>query len=132
MAPQRPRFPQGKGARITILAVIGALCAVVALTLVTTPARAPFAPQKHYSRTRGDGLAPKAPNPWFFLERAFPLGEIPLQRWHQAQLEARALREEAATRTETWEPRGPTNIGGRVTSMAVDPTDANIVYTAAA
>jgi len=132
MAPQRPCFPQGKGARITILAVIGALCAVVALTLVTTPARAPFAPQKHYSRTRGDGLAPKAPNPWFFLERAFPLGEIPLQRWHQAQLEARALREEAATRTETWEPRGPTNIGGRVTSMAVDPTDANIVYTAAA
>jgi photosystem II stability/assembly factor-like uncharacterized protein len=125
-------FPGGGRNRIGAIAILGALAAGVALTLLVSPGTHPTGPAKHYSRARGDGLAPKAPNPWFFLERAYPLGEIPLERWHAAQLEARALREEAGTRVETWEPRGPTNIGGRVTSMAVDPTDANIVYAAAA
>lgn len=132
MVTKQQILPGNTRTRITGLAILASIGAVVALALLGSPAEAPRAPKKHYSRARGDGLAPKAPNPWFFLERAYPLGAIPLERWHQAQLEARALREEAGSRSETWEPRGSTNIGGRVTSMAVDPTDANIVYAAAA
>ena len=44
-----------------------------------------------HSRSPGDGLAPKAPNPWFFIERAFPQGRIPQEHWRRAQLQARAL-----------------------------------------
>jgi len=84
------------------------------------------------------GEAPKAPDAHFFNERAFPLGRIPLERWQAAQIEAATLRDaarrdaDAGLRTETWEPAGPTNIGGRMTDLAVDPTDADIVYAAAA
>ncbi len=103
------------------------------------PARAvPEAGRAAHSMTPGDGLPPKAPNPHFFDERAFPLGRIPLDRWHAAQLDAAALRAEArdladaGLRTESWEPAGPTNIGGRITDVAVHPTDPNVVYAGAA
>jgi len=88
-------------------------------------------PQKIRSRAQGDGLPPKAPNPWFFLERAYPHGEIPLGQWQQAQIQATQLRAQAS-REEMWEPAGPTNIGGRVTDVAVHPTDDDIVYVGAA
>jgi len=79
--------------------------------------------------------AVRAPNPWFFLERAFPRGEIPKDEWRRAQRDAEAMR--AAARADNgfragWVARGPTNIGGRVTDLAVDPTDANRVFAATA
>jgi len=96
------------------------------------PSPEPLGPVKHHSQLPGDGKAPKAPNPHFFNERAYPYERIPLARWHAAQVQARALREASTSRTEVWEQRGPTNIGGRLTAMAVDPTDENLVYAAAA
>jgi len=85
-----------------------------------------------YSSERGDGLIPKAPNPWFHAKRAFPQGEIPREEWRRAQLQATALREESDARDGTWIARGPTNVGGRITDIAVDQTDPNTVYAAAA
>ncbi|MFN8547999.1 MAG: hypothetical protein U0527_08565 [Candidatus Eisenbacteria bacterium] len=73
----------------------------------------------------------RTPNPWFYLERAFPRGEIPIDAWHEAQLAARELKQ-AAPRSGSWVFRGPTNVGGRVTDLAVDPRDAAVVYAAAA
>ncbi|MBK8231676.1 MAG: glycosyl hydrolase [Candidatus Eisenbacteria bacterium] len=78
-----------------------------------------------------DPTPPKAPNPWFFLERAYPQGKIPIPVWHEAQARAAEMRA-AAPRAATWVFRGPTNIGGRVTDLAVDPRDGAIVYAAAA
>lgn len=75
---------------------------------------------------------PRTPNPWFFLERAYPQGRIPKDAWRQAQLEAAALKQQAGPRSGSWTFRGPTNIGGRVTDLAVDPLDANVVYAGAA
>ncbi len=94
-----------------------------------------------WSRQPGDGLAPRTPNPWFYLERAFPQGRIAREDWQRAQLQARDLKEAArqATRQEpgrksraTWQPLGPTNVGGRITDLAVDPTDENVIYAGAA
>jgi photosystem II stability/assembly factor-like uncharacterized protein len=94
-----------------------------------------------HSRLPDDGLAPRAPNPWFYLERAYPQGEIPLAAWRQAQLQARALKEAARQAVQrevtekvvaSWQPAGPNNVGGRITDLAVDPTDENIVYAGAA
>jgi len=85
------------------------------------------------SRVRGDGLPPRAPNPWFYIERAYPLGRIPHERWKEARNRAANLKaKKEGRRSVTWTPRGPTNIGGRVTDIAVDPVDENIVFAGAA
>jgi photosystem II stability/assembly factor-like uncharacterized protein len=90
-------------------------------------------PAKHHSQIPGDGLVPKAPNPWFFAERAYPLGKIPRDEWREAQLQATAIRAEAGDRDQAlWQQEGPSNIGGRVTCMAVDPRNDNVVYAGAA
>jgi photosystem II stability/assembly factor-like uncharacterized protein len=85
-----------------------------------------------HSRVRGDGLPPRAPNPWFFAKRAFPFGKIPIDQWRLAQRQARALKTRTAPDAPVWIQRGPTNVGGRMTDIAVDPTDDNIVYAGAA
>jgi photosystem II stability/assembly factor-like uncharacterized protein len=97
----------------------------------TKPARE-LGPAKRHSRVRSDGLPPRAPNPWFFAERAYPLGEIPREHWRMAQAQAAALRTAEIPRSETWTQRGPTNIGGRMTDIAVHPLNENIVYAGAA
>ena len=89
-------------------------------------------PAKRRSQVRGDGLPPRAPNPWFFLERAFPFGDIPREHWRTAQAQAAAFRAEPSPVSASWTQRGPTNIGGRMTDIAVHPLDGDIVYAAAA
>lgn len=73
------------------------------------------------------------PSQWFFEQRAFPGTEIPLETWRAEVRSASTLREAASKRTTlSWTPRGPENIGGRITDIAVDPTDDDIVYAGAA
>lgn len=88
--------------------------------------------EHRHSQTRGDGLPPRAPNPWFFVERAYPFGDIPRDEWRVAQTQAQALRTQESVSAATWVQRGPTNIGGRITCVAVHPVDGDIVYIGAA
>jgi len=95
------------------------------------------ASESRWSRTPGDGKPVRAPNRWFFTERAWPRGEIPRERWQEAQVAARLkvadlARAAATTRVAAWTQQGPTNIGGRITSVAVDPRDSDVVYAGAA
>jgi len=97
-----------------------------------------------WSQVRDDGLPVRAPNPWFFAERAYPQGKIPREAWQLAQVQAAALRTEAVAEAEAatardgapdvddWQDRGPYNVGGRITGVAVDPTDENVVYAGCA
>ncbi|MHC4942572.1 MAG: WD40/YVTN/BNR-like repeat-containing protein [Planctomycetota bacterium] len=90
--------------------------------------------EEHYSRIRGDGLPPRAPNSYFFAERAYPFDRIPRDQWRAARAEAEVMKLESGQRSRSpaWIPRGPTNIGGRMTAIAVHPANSNIVYAAAA
>jgi len=82
------------------------------------------------------------PTDWFWRQRAFPHGDIDpaAQRLAIAQArELHALAEERRRRGDksallstVWQQRGPTNIGGRVTDLAIHPTDADICYAAIA
>lgn len=103
---------------------------VLLLPVLRTPDSPATGPA--HSRRPGDGLPPRTPNPWFFTERAYPLGAIPLDRWRAARAEALAARSSPRGPAASWTPRGPTNIGGRVTAIAVDQTDANVVFGGAA
>ena len=120
------------------------VCALIGVLLLAGPPAErsptvqpqPTAPHTQWSVAAGDGLPVRAPNPWFFAERAFPQGRIPREAWQQAQLQATVLRDEArraaADRDGGWEATGPTNVGGRVTAIAIDPSDQDIVYAGCA
>jgi len=83
-----------------------------------------------------------APNMWFFNQRAYPHGEIKQESFRLAIDQAMEKKEEARIkrasgeksylRNAAWEERGPVNIGGRVTDLAVHPTDSGIAYAAMA
>lgn len=73
-----------------------------------------------------------APNQWFFQQRAFPQNQIPLKTWRQAREQALTDREAVRWTAPSWTQRGPENIGGRITDIAVDPSDDDIVYAGAA
>ena len=50
--------------------------------------------ESRWSTEPGDGKPVRAPNQWFFTERAWPQMRINREAWHAAQLEARTLHEE--------------------------------------
>jgi photosystem II stability/assembly factor-like uncharacterized protein len=76
------------------------------------------------------------PGEWAWLQRAYPYGRFDYAQLKEAVLQARAMRMEATRNPEalsaSWVERGPTNIGARVTDLAIHPVDTDIVYAAMA
>lgn len=70
---------------------------------------------------------------WFERQRAFPFDEIPNSDYLRAQeyVKNRISVGELTAGTD-WVLAGPTNIEGRITSIAIDPTDYNTVYAGSA
>ncbi len=82
---------------------------------------------------------PKArPSEWFWRQRAYPHGDIKLEAVKLVLAEAaakeaeaqllRAAGDKSSLLTETWEQRGPTNVGARVADLAIHPTNPDIIY----
>lgn len=74
------------------------------------------------------------PSGTFYEQRAYPYGDVPMDQYakaldlsHAAQ---RSLR--AANLVPTWNDAGPTNVPGRISAIAVDPTDPNTFYAGSA
>ncbi len=69
---------------------------------------------------------------WIYNQRAFPMGYIPADWKSRAFAHInkynlpRALKK--VSQSLTWTELGPSNIGGRVRAIAVDPGNANVVY----
>ena len=74
----------------------------------------------------------KQPGSHFFKPRAFPQGKIDLSALAAARNQTRQMRDVLAGDQPIWQQRGPNNIQGRVTDLAVDPNNDNIAYAAAA
>jgi photosystem II stability/assembly factor-like uncharacterized protein len=76
------------------------------------------------------------PNEWGYAQRAYPYGRIDYEQLKEAVVEAQAMRLEArklaAPLGATWSEEGPSNIGARVTDLAIDPGDPDVVYAAMA
>jgi photosystem II stability/assembly factor-like uncharacterized protein len=75
----------------------------------------------------------KAPNDWLFLQRAYPNNNINYKIYQDAVKQTLQRRAEAANRSsnEDWEVAGPVNIGGRITDVALHPTNQDIMYAGA-
>ena len=80
-------------------------------------------PQAYGAFEPADAIpGPVEPSDWFYRQRAFPEGRIDQAAFVRAQREAVAMRR-ASKGGPAWEFAGPTNIGGRVTSLAVESWD---------
>ncbi len=68
-----------------------------------------------------------------WTQRTFPYFQADPAAYRQAFAQAKALK--AATKTSvfgTWQPAGPTNIGGRIVDVAYDPQTPSTIYAASA
>jgi photosystem II stability/assembly factor-like uncharacterized protein len=76
----------------------------------------------------------KKPNEWFFMQRAFPFGEINNDVYIQSLKASKAMKEIQLSKDDTtiWKFAGPLNIGGRLTDVEMHPSDMQIIYVAAA
>jgi len=73
------------------------------------------------------------PSDWFFMQRAFPLGEIPLEKYYEAIEQSKRIKDLSKTiQVNSWILRGPTNIGGRISDVEMSPTNFNTIYAGVA
>ena len=93
----------------------------------------------HFSKLRPDieleqeQEIEEKPNDWFFLQRAYPLGDIPIQQRLASLEQARQMREKMGNKSGVvWSEAGPTNIPGRITDLAIHPNYPNTIYAGAA
>lgn len=70
-------------------------------------------------------------NDWMARQRAYPYGQIKLESYLKSMDQARQMHDAENSRFE-WELVGPTNIGGRITDLAIKPGDKNTIYVAGA
>jgi photosystem II stability/assembly factor-like uncharacterized protein len=87
----------------------------------------------------GTQVEGKKPNEWFFMQRAYPLGDIPMDQYREAVEQAKTQRDllegaggQAGAGVGSWEAVGPTNIGGRVTAVALHPDVPDRIFLGAA
>ncbi|MFN0159309.1 MAG: FlgD immunoglobulin-like domain containing protein [Bacteroidota bacterium] len=84
--------------------------------------------------SRIGGMAKKqTPGDWFWRQRSYPQGYIdPALR--KRSLEQAAELKSTAERTgaDVWTQKGPSNIGGRITTMAISQQNPNVIYAGAA
>mgnify|MGYP006277803343 CR=1 FL=1 len=73
------------------------------------------------------------PNEWFFMQRAYPYGEINHEAYVDALSMARSMKKQMGSKdSAVWEFAGPLNIGGRLTDVEMHPSDMQTIYAGAA
>ncbi|MEK7250273.1 MAG: hypothetical protein AAB209_07615, partial [Bacteroidota bacterium] len=72
-------------------------------------------------------------NDWFMLQRVYPNNDINPALYELArQTIERMAEEQKDVMAPTWQSVGPSNVGGRITSLALHPTNPNLIYAGAA
>lgn len=82
-----------------------------------------------YAETKGPN---HEPNDWLGKQKLYPHTAFDYGHYLYALRQASALHEVAGTRSAQWEPAGPYNIGGRITDIAIHPSQPNTIYLGAA
>ncbi|MCU0413815.1 MAG: T9SS type A sorting domain-containing protein [Ignavibacteriaceae bacterium] len=69
------------------------------------------------------------PSDWFFMQRAYPLGEVPLEKYYEAIEQTKQIKSfNKSSSANPWVLRGPTNIGGRISDIEMSPTSFDTIY----
>ena len=81
----------------------------------------------------GEREGKEAENDWFMVQRIFPRNDLPKNAASAVRSGMKSLsRSTASVQTSDWTLAGPSNVGGRVTAVVLDPDDVDVVYAAAA
>lgn len=72
------------------------------------------------------------PGDWFYYQRAYPHNYLPAEKYFEAVKKYSDMKLEKGTFNNNWLPVGPSNIGGRITALCVDPGNTDIIYAGAA
>lgn len=92
-----------------------------------------FYPQEQGTAKGTKGKIPSAPaDDWFEKQRAFPFEEIPNEEYLKAIEYVKQMPVYQSDNPLPWVLAGPTNIEGRITVMAIDPVNPQIVYAGTA
>ncbi|RPI14893.1 MAG: hypothetical protein EHM58_15430 [Ignavibacteriae bacterium] len=67
------------------------------------------------------------PSEWFFTQRAYPNADIPYNKYLEAVEYKNKMASDNPAEVLNWTACGPYNIGGRITAMAVDPANPDII-----
>ncbi len=114
------------------------LCvAILAVVLISVhkPARKGKPAERWVERPHGEKVKKEPdvlPNEWMAYQRVYPYDKIKLDNYLKSMEDAQKLHEESAHYKYSWELVGPTNIGGRITDLAVNPNDLSTYYVGAA
>ncbi len=68
------------------------------------------------------------PNDWMYSQRAYPDNDFSLEKYRAAISLAKKSKTTIGTRDASWEQAGPINIGGRITDIAIDPSNMDTYY----
>ncbi len=79
----------------------------------------------------------EAESDWFIVQRAFPHNDIPrtalpAMEAKMNELKARSVKTRSTYAAADWVLAGPSNVGGRITALQIDPDNPTIIYAAAA
>jgi len=72
------------------------------------------------------------PSEWFYYQRAYPDNYLPVEKYFEAVRQYSVMKLEKGAFPETWLPQGPSNIGGRITALCVDPGNTSLIIAGAA
>ena len=78
---------------------------------------------------------PKAhPNANYWEIRSYPNNDIDIRAYQRGLVQANDLKQELISRKDAhqWELVGPTNVGGRISDLAIDENNTDIIWSAAA
>jgi hypothetical protein len=105
------------------------LSSVIAVAATTAGLLVPaVAPLSAHAEEEADDLGPAAPAEHEFLQKTVRGETLPRHAYAVAAAQALAVQATGGA----WALLGPSNIGGRVTSVALDPLHADTLYAAAA
>jgi photosystem II stability/assembly factor-like uncharacterized protein len=109
--------------KILVVAPLSIILAIVVFTILSgsSPEQADLRYKKN------------APGNWFFYQRSYPIGDIPYEKFYEAMEEKKVMEQmDNPTAGLNWTVSGPSNVGGRVTAIAVNPGNPNIIIVGAA
>jgi len=111
-----------------IYALFSAVIVVSILTVWT-----PWSPKEDGYPAEHEEDKGEKPHDWFYMQRAYPQRLINEEAHQLAYRQALDMAEQYAERAQgVWIPKGPTNIGGRITGIALHPSNGNVIYAGAA
>ncbi len=83
----------------------------------------------HRSNLERDVPDDEYPGEWMYRQRAFPYPTINTKVYDAAIVQAQMARSSGQRRlTASWQSVGPTNVGGRITAIALNPVNKDLLY----